>query len=113
MPRPKGRRPPKTISKLAEAIQNRQNVRLVYDGFVRDCSPHSLGLKDGEYHCLVYQFGGMTSTGPISFDSRDNWRCLLVSKIERLEVIGGGWHSFENAVHPASCVDEIEVEANL
>ena len=97
-------------SQLASAIEDRRNIRVVYDGYTRDCSPHAIGLKNGEPHCLVYQFAGETSDGPVEKESEDNWRCLVLLKIERLDFIGGDWHTSPNAENLSSCIDEYDVE---
>ncbi len=59
---------------------------------------------------VVYQFGGMTSKGPVTGDSAGNWRCMDVSQIVNLEVIGGEWHSFENHSTPSKCIDTMLAE---
>lgn len=95
---------------LRDAINGKRNVSFVYDGLHRECSPHALGGKKDKLNCLVYQFAGQTSKGPITGDAVNNWRCLDIAKIDDLRVIDGEWHSFENHSRPATCIDDMQVE---
>ena len=49
---------------LADAIEGRTSVRMVYQGLERLCAPHILGRNvDDEPHVLVFQFGGGSHSG--------------------------------------------------
>ena len=60
---------------LREAILNRRQVVAVCHGLPREFCPHVLGTKDDEEHCLAYQFGGASASGPLVPGSPANWRC--------------------------------------
>lgn len=94
-----------TIQALSRAIQARQNVSFVYDGYYRECSPHALGYKGEKVNVLVYQFAGSTSSGPIGDSGPNNWKCMDVAKIVGIESIDGEWHTFENHTRPSTCID--------
>jgi hypothetical protein len=59
----------------------------MYDGLVREMCPHVIGLnKRGQPQALFYQFGGQSRSRPIMPDgSKDNWRCVEIAKLSRVE----------------------------
>lgn len=98
------------IDTLKTAISKKQNVRFTYQGHERLCSPHALGYKGSRVNVLAYQYGGMTSKGPVVGDSASNWRCLHLEEVQGVETIEGEWHSFENHSRPSSCIDTMIAE---
>ena len=102
-----------TYDLLKQAIESKRNVTFLYDALPRVCSPHALGLKKGKYDCLVYQFAGETSKGPVTGDGPQNWKCLLLEKIESLAFTDGEWHTSDNHSVKASCIDEMLVEVKF
>lgn len=92
---------------LKEAILRRQQIRAVYDGLPREFCPQVLGTKDGEIHCLVYQFGGISSQGPVTPGSSHNWRCLVVDRLSDVVVQEGVWYSAPLNAAAQTCVDDV------
>jgi len=96
---------------LRDAVVKRRQVRAVYDGLPREFCPHVLGTKDGEAHCLGYQFGGQSSAGPITPGSTGNWRCFVVAKLTHVSLQEGPWYTAPNWDRRQTCVDRVDVEA--
>ena len=95
---------------IRNAILNKQQVIATYDGFHREMCPHVIGLKSGIEQALFYQFAGDTSKGPIREQTKNNWRCITISKLTNVSVKDGEWHTFESHSRPSTCVDTIDVE---
>jgi len=96
---------------IKNAILNKQPVTAMYDGYYRELCPHVIGTKDGVEQCLCYQYGGDSSRGKITFDSKSNWRCMIISKFSQVTATTGPWHTFENHSKSQTCVDVIDAEA--
>jgi hypothetical protein len=95
---------------LREAIVERRQVRAMYDGQPREFCPHVLGTKDGEAHCLGYQFGGQSTTRPITPGSPANWRCFVVAKLTDVSLHEGPWYTAPNWDRRQTCVEGVDVE---
>ncbi len=104
-------RPVTSYGLLRDAVVKRRQVRAVYDGLPREFCPHVLGTKDGEAHCLGYQFGGQSSAGPITPGSTGNWRCFVVAKLTHVSLQEGPWYTAPNWDRRQTCVDRVDVEA--
>lgn len=99
-----------TYQKLHDAITKKQVVEGEYDGHDRKFCPHELGRKNGREMVFVYQFSGTTSSGPIKDPtSKDNWKCLQVSKLTITDVYEGEWRTASNHSEPNKCIDETDV----
>lgn len=87
-------------------------VSAVYGGHYREMCPHVLGRKRDRLHCLFYQYGGESSTGPVSDGSPDNWRCIPVAELTTLRLHDGPWH-WGPPGHGGTqtCVDVVEAVA--
>jgi hypothetical protein len=92
---------------LEQAIREKKQVHAIYNGCRREMCPHVLGLKNGVMHCLLYQFGGDSSSRPIVSGSPQNWRCLDISRLEDLELVEGEWFTADNHSRKQTCVDEV------
>lgn len=95
---------------LREAILSGEQVTATYHGRFREFCPHALGWKNGEEHCLAYQFGGSTGKGPVVLGAPDNWRCFVVSRLSDLSIHEGDWHTCETHGGVSTCLDRIDVE---
>jgi len=103
--------PSSTYTLVREAITTKRIVVATYGGHVRELCPHAIGMKNGKEHALFYQVGGTSSTRPIGPPgSKQNWRCLDLSKLQNVGVKDGEWGTAPNHSRPQSCVDEIDVE---
>lgn len=102
-----------TYELLKQAILKKQQVIATYDGFHREMCPHTLGYKNGRAHCLFYQFGGQSSSGPIIPGSDKNWRCIPVDRLSNLVIQDGPWHTGTRHTRRQSCIDVIDVEVSF
>lgn len=98
---------------LRHAILNKQQVIATYNGYYREMCPHALGTKNGKEHCLFYQFGGQSSSGPIIPGSENNWRCIPVSGLTNVSLRVGEWHTTYNHSKRQTCIDHVDVEVRL
>ena len=99
-----------TYDLLTEAIARWRQVRAVYDGLPREFCPHVLRTKDGEAHCLEYQVGGRSTTGPITPGSTGNWRCFVVAKLIHVSLHHGPRYTAPDWDRRQTCVDRVDVE---
>lgn len=77
--------PPTAWAPLEAALRQRQPVHVSYHGRQRLISPHALGWNNnGRALVLGYQTGGQTSTGGLSADPRQRWRCLFVDEVDHV-----------------------------
>ena len=60
---------------------------------------------------LCYQYGGESETGLGPPGSRDNWRCIALDKLSRVELLDELWQTAPNHSRPASCIVEADVDA--
>jgi hypothetical protein len=94
---------------IREAIANMQQVVATYKGHRREMCPHAIGLKGNKEHALFLQFGG-GSSGGLSSDPAQNWRCIPVSGLTDIEVRVGDWHTAGNHSRPNTCIDFVDLE---
>lgn len=99
-----------TYDIIRSAIEKKQQVFASYDGRPREMCPHSIGTKNGVEQALFFQFGGDSSKGPITTDTKDNWRCVILSKLSNVTVRDGTWHTFGNHSMPSTCIDTIDLQ---
>ena len=99
-----------TYQVIKNSILNKQQVFATYDNFQREMCPHVIGTKDGVEQALFYQFGGYSSKGRITEQTKNNWRCITISKLTNVSVKDGEWFTFGNHSMPSFCVDTIDVE---
>lgn len=97
---------------LKRAILSKEQVTATYESNLRQFCPHALGWKNGEEHCLGYQFGGQSTTGPIVPGSPHNWRCFAVAKLHGVTIHAGDWHSCGTHGGPTNCLERIDVEVS-
>ena len=102
-----------SYSLIREAIGKKQNISATYNKHHREMSPHVIGTKNGREQALLYQFGGTSSSGLQPDGSPDNWRCIPISGMEDVTVIGGEFHPPPNHSRPQFCVGEIDVEVQF
>lgn len=100
----------KTYEIIKSAIEKKQQVFATYDNKYREMCPHAIGTKNGVEQALFFQFGGDTSSGKITSDTKENWRCITLAKLSNITVKDGEWHTFDNHSRPSSCIDKIDVQ---
>lgn len=96
----------KQYQDLSDAIRNKKQVVLIYNGLRREVCPHTLGEKNGKKRVLVYQFAGQSESG---LPKEGGWRCLYLNKIIILEIRNGQWYTGKSHTQPQTCIDHIEV----
>ena len=67
---------------IRNAIANKEVIEFTYQGYPRVAEPHVYGIKAGKRKILVYQIGGLTSSGKIP-----DWRLVNIDEISGLRVI--------------------------
>jgi hypothetical protein len=74
--------------------------------------PHRLGRnKEGQLRVLCCQFGGESESGLMPPGSPDNWRCIALDKLSRVELVDDIWRTAPNHSRPASCIVHTDVDA--
>jgi len=95
------------------AIENRDSISATYDGHYRELTPHAIGMKRGRRQAICYQYGGSTSSGQLGpIGSPDNWRCIVIAKLDDLRTIKGVWHTAGDHERPQTCLDLIDADVN-
>lgn len=95
-----------TYEQLRRAVRERLQVSAEYDGRPRQFCPHVVGTTAGEPRCFAYQFGGETSTGPLTAGA---WRCFRIDKLTGVRVRPGEWHTGAAPTRPQTCVKDVDV----
>jgi hypothetical protein len=98
---------------LRQALLNRQSCFCIYDGLERYFCPHVIGWKHGVEQVLVWQYGGLTSRGPIT--PTGQWKCLTIANMQQLATTSQPWHVGEpgRTGRPTSCVDQVDQQILL
>jgi hypothetical protein len=68
---------------IRNAISNKDIIEFTYRGFLRIAEPHVYGVKGGKRQILVYQIGGLTSSGSIP-----DWRRINLDDVIGIRVPG-------------------------
>jgi hypothetical protein len=69
---------------IRNAIQNKEVIEFTYRGYPRVAEPHVYGIKDDKRQLIVYQTGGLASSGRI-----EGWRRINLEDISGLKLAGG------------------------
>jgi hypothetical protein len=94
------------------SIVNKRPIRAVYKERLRLFCAHRLGRnRAGELRVLCYQYGGESESGLEPAGSPDNWRCVVLERLRKVELIDGSWKTAPNHSRPATCVVEADVDA--
>ena len=101
-----------TYELLRRAAARRQPVAAIYDGLPRLLCPHVLGRKAGEFHVLVYQIGGRSSSRwPLTASQGGIWRCLAVEKLSQIELSAEAWRTQPRS-RRQTCIDEVDFDVD-
>ena len=60
---------------------------------------------------LCYQYGGKRETGLKPKGSPENWRCIALDELRRVELLDGPWQTAPNHSRPGSCIVDVDVDA--
>jgi len=74
------------IRLLRYAIKNTKQVKAIYRKLSRVFCPHILGMANGHWHVVVWQFEGYSNSGDLP-----NWRCFALDGLEDMRVRNGPW----------------------
>lgn len=98
---------------LHAALEARRPVEVTYHGQRRLICPHALGWHKQRPMVLGYQTGGETTTGSLSADPRNRWRCMYVDEVERVVPAEPTslWGTADNYNHrrPFAVIDEVAI----
>jgi len=97
---------------IRKAVIERNSLSALYKGHLRIFSPFLLGTKAGDPHVLGYQFDG-TSEKPLAPEgSSENWRCLRVAELTKINVLPAIWHPVpKGGKGHQNCIDQVDVSA--
>ena len=94
------------------AIASKQPISAIYKERHRLFCPHRLGRNRAkQLRVLCYQYGGESESGLAPIGSPDNWRCLALEKLRRVELLEGSWKTAPNHSRAASCVIDADIDA--
>jgi hypothetical protein len=106
------RREADIYSMVRSAVESRRPISAVYHDLHRLFCPHRLGRnKEGQLRVLCYQYGGRSESGLKPVGSPDNWRCIALDKLKKVELLNGAWRTAPNHSRPASCIVDPDVDA--
>ena len=95
------------------AVANKRPTGANYKGLPRLFCPHRLGLNQaGQRRVLCYQYGGESETGLAPMGSPANWRCIMLEKLNTVELLMGSWKTAPNHSRPTTCVIEADIDAD-
>jgi hypothetical protein len=94
------------------AVANRQPISTIYKGLPRLFCPHRLGRNRAkQFRVLCYQYGGESESGLAPMGSPENWRCVVLEKLRKVELLDGPWETAPNHSRPATCIVEADIDA--
>jgi len=94
------------------AVATKQPISALYKGFRRLFCPHRLGRNRAkQLRVLCYQYGGESESGLAPMGSPENWRCVALEKLRKVEPLHGSWLTAPNHSRPASCIVQADIDA--
>ena len=97
---------------LRTAVRAKRPIAAMYGGHRRLLCPYVLGRnKLGHLQLLCYQYGGTSRSGLGHAGSPENWRCVAVNKLSRVEMINGPWRAAERHSRVQTCIETVELDA--
>jgi hypothetical protein len=94
------------------AIASKHPIGAVYKDRPRLFCPHRLGRNRAkQLRVLCYQYGGESESGLAPGGSPENWRCVALEKLRKVELLEGSWKTAPNHSRPASCVIDADIDA--
>jgi hypothetical protein len=94
------------------AVVSKRPIRAIYHGRERWFCPHRLGRNhESQIRVLCYQYGGQSGSGLQAAGSTENWRCIALEKLRRVELLEGAWHTAANHSRPQTCIAKVDVDA--
>jgi hypothetical protein len=94
------------------AVAKRQPISAIYKDRPRLFCPHRLGRnRSKQLRVLCYQYGGESESGLSPMGSPENWRCVVLEKLRKVELLDGSWKTAPNHSRPATCVVDADIDA--
>jgi hypothetical protein len=94
------------------AIASKRPMQARYHGRHRLFCPHRLGRnRQGQLRVLCYQYGCDSESGLEPPGSPENWRCVVLEKLNQVKLLEDAWQTAPNHSRPASCVIDADIEA--
>jgi hypothetical protein len=94
------------------AVEDRRPMGALYHGRRRLLCPHQLGRnREGQLRVLCYQYGGESDSGLELAGSPANWRCIVLEKLSKVELLDGTWRTAPNHSRPQTCVVIADIDA--
>jgi hypothetical protein len=94
------------------AVETRRPMAALYHGRRRLLCPHRLGRnRNGQLRVLCYQYGGESDSGLEPAGSPANWRCIVLEKLSKVELIEDTWRTAPNHSRPQTCVAIADIDA--
>lgn len=94
------------------AVASRQAISAMYKDLPRLFCPHRLGRNRAkQLRVLCYQYGGESESGLAPMGSPENWRCVALEKLRKVELREDSWKTAPNHSRPATCVVEADIDA--
>ena len=95
------------------AAARKQPISAIYKNRARLFCPHRLGRNRAkQLRVLCYQHGGESESGLAPMGSPENWRCIALEKLRKVELLDGSWKTAPNHSRPASCIVEADIDAD-
>jgi hypothetical protein len=84
----------------------------IYKDLPRLFCPHRLGRnRANQFRVLCYQYSGESESGLAPMGSPANWRCVVLEKLRKVELLDGSWETAPNHTRPATCIVEADIDA--
>jgi hypothetical protein len=94
------------------AAATKQPISAMYKSLPRLFCPHRLGRNRAEQlRVLCYQYGGESESGLAPMGSPENWRCVALEKLRKVELLHGSWQTAPNHSRPANCIVQADIDA--
>src|SRR5678809_1038565 len=94
------------------AVANKQPISAIYKERYRLFCPHRLGRNRlGQPRVLCYQYGGESESGLAPMGSPENWRCVVLERLQAVELLEGSWITAPNQSRPAHCIVDVDIDA--
>src|SRR5260370_38258634 len=93
------------------AVEVKRPIGALYHGRRRLLCPHRLGRnKAGQLRVLCYQYGGESGSGLEPAGSAANWRCIVLEKLSKVELLDGTWRTAPNHSRPQTSLPVADID---
>lgn len=93
------------------AVASKQPISAVYKDRPRLFCPHRLGRNRAkQLRVLCYQYGGQSESGLAPVGSPDNWRCVVLERLRKVQLLDGSWKTAPNHSRPTTCILDADID---